>query len=28
MTIREDLDITKLTRPGEADPAVRQELTA
>ena len=28
MTIREDLDITQLTRPGEADPAVRQELTA
>src|ERR1022692_2609919 len=28
MTIREDLDITQLTNPGEADPVVRQELTA
>ena len=28
MAIREDLDITQLTRPGEAYPAVRQELTA
>jgi GNAT superfamily N-acetyltransferase len=28
MTIRHDLDITQLTRPGDADPAVRQELTA
>jgi GNAT superfamily N-acetyltransferase len=28
MTNREDLDITQLTRPGEAYPAVRQELTA
>ena len=28
MTNREDLDVTQLTRPGEAYPAVRQELTA
>ena len=28
MTNREDLDITQLTGPGEAYPAVRQELTA
>jgi len=28
MTIRHDLDIIQLTRPGDADPAVRQELTA
>jgi GNAT superfamily N-acetyltransferase len=28
MTIRLDLDIIQLTHPGDADPAVRQELTA
>ena len=28
MTTCHDLDIVQLTRPGEADPAVRQELTA
>jgi GNAT superfamily N-acetyltransferase len=28
MTTRADLDITQLTHPGDADPAVRQELTA
>jgi GNAT superfamily N-acetyltransferase len=28
MTIGPDLDIIQLTHPGEADPAVRQELTA
>ena len=28
MTTRHDLDIIQLTRPGDADPAVRQELTA
>ncbi|HEX4092688.1 MAG TPA: GNAT family N-acetyltransferase [Trebonia sp.] len=28
MTTRHDLDIVQLTHPGEADPAVRQELTA
>ncbi len=27
MTIRHNLDISQLTHPGEADPAVRQELT-
>jgi GNAT superfamily N-acetyltransferase len=28
MTTRHDLDIIQLTHPGDADPAVRQELTA
>ena len=28
MTTCHELDIVQLTRPGEADPAVRQELTA
>ncbi len=28
MTTRENLDIIQLTNPGEADPVVRQELTA
>jgi GNAT superfamily N-acetyltransferase len=28
MTTRRDLDIIQLTRPGDADPAVRRELTA
>jgi GNAT superfamily N-acetyltransferase len=28
MTTRRDLDIIQLTHPGDADPAVRQELTA
>ncbi len=28
MTTRRDLDITQLTRPGDADTAVRRELTA